>query len=37
MNWEFVLRWLSIVVLDLTLAGDNAVVIGMAMRGLPCK
>ncbi len=37
MNWEFMLRWLSIVVLDLTLAGDNAVVIAMAVRSLPKK
>ena len=28
-------RWLSIVVLDLTLAGDNALVIAMAVRTLP--
>ena len=35
MNWEFMVRWLSIVVLDLTLAGDNAVVIAMAVRSLP--
>ncbi len=37
MNWEFILRWLSIVVLDLTLAGDNAVVIALAVRSLPAK
>ncbi len=37
MNWEWILRWLSIVVLDLTLAGDNAVVIAMAVRSLPKK
>ncbi len=34
MTWEFVARWLSIVILDLTLAGDNAVVIAMAVRSL---
>ena len=28
-------RWLSIVILDLTLAGDNALVIAMAVRTLP--
>jgi YjbE family integral membrane protein len=28
-------RWLSIVILDLTLAGDNALVIAMAVRSLP--
>lgn len=32
---EFLLRFLSITIIDLTLAGDNAVVIGMAVRGLP--
>ena len=37
MDWQFVARWLSIVVLDLTLAGDNAVVIAMAVRSLPAK
>jgi YjbE family integral membrane protein len=36
-DMEFVFRFLSITVLDLTLAGDNAVVIGMAVRGLPEK
>ena len=34
-DWEFVARWISIVVLDLTLAGDNAVVIALAVRTLP--
>ena len=34
-DMEFLLRFLSITVIDLTLAGDNAVVIGMAVRGLP--
>lgn len=39
MTWdtEFILRFLSITILDLTLAGDNAVVIGMAVRSLPKK
>jgi YjbE family integral membrane protein len=32
---EFWARWLSIVILDLTLAGDNALVIAMAVRTLP--
>jgi YjbE family integral membrane protein len=32
---EFWGRVLAITILDLTLAGDNAVVIGMAVRGLP--
>lgn len=35
MNWEFVIAWLKIVVIDLTLAGDNALVIAMAVRTLP--
>lgn len=34
LSWEFLARFLSITILDLTLAGDNAVVIGMAVRGL---
>jgi YjbE family integral membrane protein len=36
-NAEFIARFLSITILDLTLAGDNAVVIGMAVRSLPQK
>jgi len=35
LNWDFVLGFLSIVVIDLILAGDNAVVIAMAVRTLP--
>ena len=34
---EFWARWLSIVILDLTLAGDNALVIALAVRTLPPK
>ena len=34
---EFWARWLAIVVLDLTLAGDNALVIALAVRNLPPK
>jgi YjbE family integral membrane protein len=34
-EWEFILSWLKIIVIDLTLAGDNAVVIAMAVRTLP--
>src|SRR5438034_865050 len=34
---EFWARWLSIVVIDLTLAGDNALVIALAVRTLPLK
>jgi YjbE family integral membrane protein len=37
LDMEFLFRFLSITILDLTLAGDNAVVIGMAVRGLPEK
>ena len=36
-NWEFVSGFLSIVLIDLILAGDNAVVIAMAVRALPRK
>jgi YjbE family integral membrane protein len=32
---EFWARWLGIVILDLTLAGDNALVIALAVRSLP--
>jgi YjbE family integral membrane protein len=32
---EFWVRWLSIVIIDLTLAGDNALVIALAVRALP--
>lgn len=35
LDWEFVARWISIVLLDLSLAGDNAVVIALAVRTLP--
>jgi YjbE family integral membrane protein len=34
-TWDFVVGFLSIVIIDLILAGDNAVVIAMAVRGLP--
>lgn len=37
MHWHFIFSWLKIVVLDLTLAGDNAVVIAMAVRALPFR
>ena len=36
-NWQFVTAFLSIVVIDLVLAGDNAVVIAMAVKTLPIK
>jgi YjbE family integral membrane protein len=32
---EFWARWLGIVIIDLTLAGDNALVIALAVRSLP--
>ncbi len=34
-NPEFWFRWLSIVILDLSLGGDNALLIAMAVRTLP--
>jgi YjbE family integral membrane protein len=34
-DWNFVVALLSIVVIDIILAGDNAVVIAMAVRSLP--
>jgi YjbE family integral membrane protein len=36
-SWDFVTAFLSIVLIDLILAGDNAVVIAMAVRSLPRK
>ncbi len=37
LSWEFLFGFLSIVLIDLILAGDNAVVIAMAVRSLPAK
>jgi YjbE family integral membrane protein len=34
-TWDFLIGFLSIIVIDLILAGDNAVVIAMAVRSLP--
>lgn len=34
-SWDFVLRFLSITLIDLALSGDNAIVIGMAAASLP--
>lgn len=34
-DWKFFSGFLSIVIIDLILAGDNAVVIAMAVRSLP--
>ncbi len=36
-SWEFVIGFLSIILIDLILAGDNAVVIAMAVRSLAPK
>lgn len=36
-SWNFILAFLSIVLIDLILAGDNAVVIALAVRNLPPK
>jgi YjbE family integral membrane protein len=36
-TWDFFLAFLSIVLIDLVLSGDNAVVIAMAVRNLPSK
>jgi YjbE family integral membrane protein len=37
LSWRFISGFLSIVLIDLVLAGDNAVVIAMAVRSLPRK
>lgn len=37
LSWEFVIAFLSIVLIDLILAGDNAVVIALAVKNLPPK
>src|SRR5574340_359601 len=36
-NWDFFVAIISIVIIDIILAGDNAVVIAMAVRSLPAK
>ena len=36
-TWDFFLAFLSIILIDLVLSGDNAVVIAMAVRTLPPK
>ena len=36
-TWQFLVAVMSIVLIDLVLAGDNAVVIAMAVRNLPGK
>lgn len=35
LNWEFFSGLISIIIIDLILAGDNAVIIAMAVRSLP--
>ncbi len=35
LNWDFILRFLNITLIDLALSGDNAIVIGMAAASLP--
>ncbi len=35
LNWSFISAFLSIIVIDVILSGDNAVVIAMAVRSLP--
>jgi len=37
MDWEWFLDWIKIIIIDLTLAGDNAVMIAMAVRTLPSR
>lgn len=37
MNWEHIVSFLQIVVIDLALSGDNAIVIGMAAASLPAN
>ena len=37
LTWDLLLSFLSIILIDLILAGDNAVVIAMAVRTLPQK
>lgn len=37
LTWDFFVSLCSIVIIDLILAGDNAVVIAMAVRGLPAE
>ena len=36
-TWDFVVAFLSIVLIDLILAGDNAVIIALAVKNLPPK
>ncbi len=36
-TWDFLVAVMSIILIDLVLAGDNAVVIAMAVRNLPGK
>ncbi|MDO8687242.1 MAG: YjbE family putative metal transport protein [Dehalococcoidales bacterium] len=36
-SWDFVIRFLSIALIDLALSGDNAIVIGMAAASVPMR
>ena len=36
-NWDFLIGFLSIIIVNLVLSGDNAFVIAMAVRSLPRK
>ena len=36
-NWDFVVGFFSVILINLILSGDNAVVIAMAVRSLPRK
>ncbi|RXT13572.1 TerC family protein [Ammoniphilus sp. CFH 90114] len=35
MDWQFIVAFINIIIIDLVLSGDNAVVVGMASRNLP--
>jgi predicted tellurium resistance membrane protein TerC len=36
-NWDFIVGFFSVILINLILSGDNAVVIAMAVRSLPRK
>lgn len=37
LSWHALSALVQVIVIDITLAGDNAIVIGMAVRGLPAR
>ncbi|WP_367159998.1 TerC family protein [Kozakia baliensis] len=37
LSWHVIVALAQVVLIDITLAGDNAVVIGLAVRGLPAR